>query len=438
MSVLGAMFSGISGLNANSIAMEVIGNNIANINTVGFKSSRPDFSDILAKTLASGYSVGRGSQVSSITQLFTQGGLQASDTVTDLALETTGFFIMRDNANNNAQYYTRAGNFHMDSSGYLVNSQGYRVQGFDVDNNGSSVGTFRDIQVSNVPIPPKSTQDGSLPGTGVVINANLSSEAALNPGGAAFDVNDPINTSNFVTSITVFDSLGNGHQINVYFRKTAETATGNAWEWNAVANGADHISGNDTVCASGALAFDTEGALVSETVSSSSFDFAGGATPAQVIGFDFGESIGDGGTGFSGTTQFGQDSALVFQSQDGYAPSYLQGIEIDERGIIIGRYANGETIQFARVAVARFNMQEALIQVGSNLYQETVKSGSPIIGVAAEGGNGRMFSNTLELSNVDMATQFVQMITTQRGFQANSRSITTSDEMVSELLQLKR
>jgi flagellar hook protein FlgE len=438
MSVLGAMFSGISGLNANSIAMEVIGNNISNINTTAYKSSRADFSDILSKTLASGYSVGRGSQIQSITQIFTQGGFETTDTVTDLALEGSGFFILNDSLNNNNKLYTRAGNFHLDSAGYLVNAQGYRVQGFDVDAIGDNIGTTKDIQISNTPFPPKPTGDGVDEGTGVVIHTNLSSESTLNPGGAAFDVTNSTNTSNFVSSITVYDSLGNGHQISVYFRKSAEAATGNTWEWYAVASAADHASGVDTICAQGTLDFNTEGALTAESTTSSSFDFSGGATAGQAIGFDFGDSIADGGTGFTGSTQFGEDSALNNQSQDGYSPSYLEGIEIDETGKVIGQYANGETVDFTQIAIARFTEQGSLSQVGSNLFSETIESGSPIVGVATEAGNGRVYSNTLELSNVDMAQEFVNMITVQRGYQANSRSITSSDEMISELLQLKR
>ncbi|MBZ0272737.1 flagellar hook protein FlgE [bacterium] len=437
MTVLGSMYAGISGLNSNGVAMEIIGNNIANINTPGFKSSRPDFSDILSKTLATGYGIGRGSQLEAVTQLFVQGGFQSTETVTDLAIEGNGFFIVKD-ATNNGEYYSRAGNFHFDSDGYLTNALGFRVQGFGLDAKGNNIGTLKDVHVSNAPLPPKQTGSGVEPGTGVTINANLSSSADTLPGGPAFDVNDPINTSNFVTSITVYDSLGNGHQISAFFRKTAESATGNSWEWYAVTAGEDHISGVDTICAQGTLEFDTDGALTAETTTSSVFDFAGGPTQGQVIGFDFGESIAEGGTGFSGSTQFGEESALVFQSQDGFAPSYISGIEINDQGIVVGRYANGENIKFAQIGLGRFTTQSRLANVGSNLYQESIQSGPPIIGVASVGGNGRIFSNTLELSNVDIAQQFVAMITTQRGFQANSRSITTSDEMLAELMQIKR
>jgi len=431
------MFSGISGLNSNGIAMEVIGNNIANINTPGFKGSRPDFSDILTKTVSGGYTLGRGSQVDAVTQVFTQGGFQSTDSVSDLALEGNGFFILKDPSTQSTGY-TRAGNFHFDADGFLVNSSKMRVQGFDLDQDGQRLGTLKDLEVKNVPIPPQATGDGVTPGTGVVINANLSSQAALAPGGPAFDVNDPTNTSNFVTSITIYDSLGSGHQINAYFRKTAEAAGGNTWEWYAVVGASDHVSGIDTIAAQGSLQFNTDGALVSETLTASSFDFAGGATQAQVVGFDFGESIADGGTGFSGTTQFAEDSSLAFQSQDGYSPSHIQTLTVNQEGIIVARYANGETLLFAQVGLARFQAQASLTQLGNALFQETIGSGPPIVGVAAEGGNGRIFSNTLEMSNVDMAQQFVKMITVQRGFQANSRTITTTDEMMAELLSLKR
>ncbi|MCB1152963.1 flagellar hook protein FlgE [bacterium] len=437
MSVLSAMYSGISGLNANSTAMEVIGNNIANVNTPGYKGARADFSDVLSKTMAGGFSVGRGSQVADVNQIFSQGAFQATDNVTDLALEGAGFFMVNA-PGEEGSYYTRAGAFLLDSDGYLVNQAGFRVQGFGLGDDGVHTGTPGDIKIDNAPLPPLATGDGT-DGSGINIHLNLDAGADLNPGGASFDINNPDETSNFVNTITVYDSLGNDHQISIYYRKTNEdSVNGNTWEWYAVVDADDAASGTDTIAAQGSLSFSTEGALLSETLTSSSFDFAGGATQAQVIGFDFGESVAEGGTGFTGSTQFGESSSVAFQGQDGYPPSYLTGLEIGPDGVIVGRYGNGELVSFAQVAVARFNAMNELAQVGGNLYAETQRSGEPIVGVAEEAGNGRIFSNTLELSNVDIAQQFVEMITTQRAFQANSRSITTSDEMLTEILNTKR
>ncbi len=433
MAIIGTMYSGISGLIANGVAMEIIGNNLSNINTPAFKSSRPDFADILSRSMGSGSTVGRGSQIESVSQVFTQGGLQSTENVTDLAIEGAGFFLMRS-PKESGSFFSRAGNFQINPNGYLVNPNGYFLQGYELDADGNAAGTPGDIRIGNAPLEPKPTGNAE----GIQIYANLSANADLNPGGAAFDVNDPDATSNFAASITVYDSLGESHQLTVYFRKTSESTGGNSWEWNAVVPADDHATGVDTVCASGTLDFDTDGGLVTETQISSSFDFAGGATQAQIIDFDFGDAISDGGTGYSGSTQFGTESAVSFLSQDGSAPSYLQSISIDTDGIIEGKYNNGETVQFAQITMANFNTPEKLAQIGGNIYQETTQSGPPVIGVADTAGNGRIFSNTLEMSNVDMAQQFVQMITTQRGYQANSRSISTSDEMLTELLNLKR
>jgi flagellar hook protein FlgE len=433
MAIIGTMYSGISGLIANGLAMEIIGNNLANINTPAFKASRGDFSDILSSTADSGATVGRGSQLEAVSQVFTQGGLQSTESVTDMAIEGAGFFLLSSEVND-GNFYTRAGNFQINSTGYVVNPNGYFLQGYVLDADGEVTGTPSDIRIGNAPLEPKPTGHG----TGIEIYSNLDANAELNPGGVAFDATDPDATSNFSASITVYDSLGESHQVTAYFRKTAENPTGNTWEWNAVTPADDHATGVDTICANGTLEFNTDGGLVTETTTASSFDFSGGATQAQAIAFDFGDAISDGGTGFSGSTQFGAQSAVSFQSQDGSGPSYLQSISIDTDGIIMGKYNNGETVQFAQISMANFNTPEKLTQVGGNVYQETTQSGPPIIGVADTAGNGRIFSNTLEMSNVDMAQQFVQMITTQRGYQANSRSISTTDEMLTELLNLKR
>ncbi len=284
MSMIGSMYSGISGLIANGLAMEIIGNNLANINTPAFKASRPDFADILSRSMATGGNVGRGSQVQSVSQVFTQGGLQSTDNVTDMAIEGYGFFVLR-NANQQGQYYTRAGNFSLDPAGYMVNPAGYFLQGYLMDSAGKTIGNPTDIRIGNAPLPPMATGSN----TGVLINTNLDSNSTLNPGGAAFDVTDAAGTSSFQTSITIYDSLGNDHQVNVYFRKTAETATGNSWEYNVVVNGEDHASGADTVCATGTIEFNADGGLASETSTLSSFDLSGGASARQSMAFDFGE-----------------------------------------------------------------------------------------------------------------------------------------------------
>jgi len=429
MSIVGSMFSGISGLNANAVAMEIIGNNLANVNTPAFKYSRPDFSDVLSKVLAQGYSVGRGTQVGSTKMVFSQGGFQTTDNVTDIALSGSGFFQTYDTVNQGV-YYTRTGNFSIDAQGYMISPLGYRLQGFPVDAAGDYEGVPGDVLIPQSALEPQPT-------TEMTIHANLASDATyVGP----FDVNDPTNTSNFTTAITVYDSLGVPHQVTAYF--TVQNAPGpgggNSWDINVVVDANDATSGVDTIAITGTLDFTTDGELYDVNYSAPDFDFVGAVTQNQVINLEFGTSIIDGGTGLDGTTQFGDQSSLVFQNQDGYAPSFLEAIDIDSDGVVIGKYANGETRQFARIAVVNFTNPDGLTQLGGNLFSTSETSGEPIVAVANVSGNGSIFSSTLELSNVDIAGQFVSMITTQRGFQAASRAITTSDEMMAEAVNMTR
>ena len=434
MSVLASMYSGISGLNSNGTAMEIIGNNISNINTPSFKAMRAEFSDVLSKTLRQSYSVGRGSQVDSLSTIYEQGGFQTTANVLDLAIEGKGFFMVNDSENYRS-FYTRAGNFHLDNNGFVVNNSGYRLQGYPVTQGGDKTGTPGDIQISSSLLQPKPTTEASF-------TVNLSSNADANPGGA-WDADDPVNTSNFSSSLTVYDTLGNPHQLTVFYRLESVGATGNQWSWHVAAPadewasptpGATYMEG-----ATGTLEFDTEGRLMNETTTANSFDFSGGAEPGQVINFDFGDNVTtEGGTGLEGSTQFGESSATMFQYQDGFGPAYLEALDVDTEGRIIGKYSNGEVRYFAQIAMVNFSNSNGLSRVGNNNYSKTNTSGSPIIATANTAGNGRIFANTLELSNVDLAEQFVNMITIQRGFQANSRSITTSDQMLNDLVNLVR
>lgn len=425
MSIWGSLFTAVTGLTSNGQNMEVIGNNIANMNTPGFKLGRAEFADILAKQLGPGLEVGRGSKLNAISKIFSEGSYTSTSNPTDIALEGQGFFMVK---RGELYLYTRAGNFNFDKDGYLVTQNGLRVQGFQLDETGAISGAPTDIQVSNLPLSPKAT-------TKVTIHCNLDAMATANPGGAAFDITDPVNTSNFSTSITVYDSLGNAHSITVYFRKTADLT----WEYHVVVSANDATGGTDYEATAGTLVFDAQGRLNSVTVTTPpDFDFVGGASQNQQITFNFGDPIADGGTGLQGTTQFGSDSTVYYQGQDGYSSAQLVEIDIDEFGRVIGKYDNGEIKYFYRLAVVNFKNPSGLSLEGNNLFAETPDSGNPIIGVAKEGGNGQIFSGTLEMSNVDLSEEFVRLILTQRGFQANARTIITSDEMTVEVMNMKR
>jgi flagellar hook protein FlgE len=427
-----SLFTAVSGMNANGTALSVIGDNVANMNTVAFKASRSSFGDILSQSLGTSQ-IGRGVAVTDITPVFTQGSFENTANVLDLSVDGEGLFIVKDTS---GVAYTRAGQFNLDKEGYIVNTSGMRLQGYLFSTSGSSAG-LGDINLSTLNSAPQPTASAE-------ISANLDSRATIGP---AFDVTDPGNTSNFSSTLTVYDSLGVSHVINIYFRKDTEAATGNSWEWNAVVNDTDSASGATEIQATGTIDFTSDGALDVESAitypvtsgAGSGFQFSGGATANQAVDFNFGTSITtDGGTGLDGTTQFGSTSATIFQSQNGYASGSLRNITITQDGFITGIFTNGQTRAVGQVALAKFLAPTEVKKMGKNLYSESSESGQPIVSIPGTSGTGVVLSNTLELSNVDLAEEFVKMIISQRGFQANSKMVSTSDELMQELINLKR
>jgi len=357
--------------------------------------------------------------------MFTQGSFQSSSSETDLAIDGDGFFIVNDG---NQNFYTRAGQFTFDEESRLVNSSGHILQGQLGDGLEGIVSAMTDLDFS-----PLISVAAHATGTArIVVNLESGSEEP-----AAWDIADPVNTSNFSTSLTVYDSIGEGHSLTINFRKTA---TAGEWEYHVLANPNEVVGGAGTEeGGGGTLQFDENGALDNETPTAGlTFDFIG-ATAGQEIAFDFGTSItGDSGTGLDGTTQFAAASTAVFQSQDGFAAGTLQSFSIDQSGRIMGNYSNGETILLGQILLARFSNPQGLSSTGNNFFQESGLSGQPIIGEPGVAGRGSVSSNSLELSNVDLGEQFVQLITTQRGFQASSRVITATDRLMDELVNLVR
>ena len=265
--------------------------------------------------------------------------------------------------------------------------------------------------------------------------------AATKVAGGAFDLNSAGDTSNFSTPVTVYDSLGNDHVVTLHFRKDNLNAAGNTWEWFGIVDAAESTSGATEVQAQGSVTFNTSGALYSEsavTYPTGGFNFTGGALQSQMISFDFGSSITQGSTGTDGTTQYGTSSGVSMLTQDGYSSGTLQRISIDQDGMLRGIFSNGNDLTLGQVLLADFASPTGLASSGMNLYKETYDSGQPLIGAPASAGRGLVQSSTLELSNVDIAREFVNMITAQRGFQANSKIITTTDELLAELVNLKR
>ncbi len=429
MSLRNAMNSGVSGLSAEGRALGVIGDNVSNINTVGFKQSRAVFEDVLGGAVGQSGIVGGGVRMTRAQQIFGQGSLLSTGEPTDVALSGDGFFVVKGALDGvDGTFYSRAGQTTVRNDGALVNQQGLAMQGYAANPDGTFNATLGPIQVPTSGIPPRAT--GQL-----TIAANLDATAATPT--AAWDPANPAATSNFSTSMTVYDSLGNAHSVNVYFRKTGA----NTWEYHALANGAEvtgGTAGRATEVAAGTLTFNTSGALQSQTTTAGGTVSFNGARPGQTLAFNFGTPVATGGTGLDGMTQFGAPSSLTSQRQDGYAPGDLSNVRVDSNGTVNGVFTNGQTVAIAKLAVARFRSNDGLGRAGHNVWAETRESGEAAIGAAGEGGRAVVVAGALEQSNVDVTQQFVELIGHQRSFQANSKTITTADQMLQELMSLTR
>ncbi len=428
--MLTSLFTGVSGMNAHMDELSVIGHNIANMNTYGYKGSRSYFADLLSQSLegiSGPNQIGAGVELNGVLKSFTQGAFESTASPLDLALEGSGFFMMKDL--DGASYYSRFGGFQLDKDGYIVDPSGMRLQGYGVDAQGDLQSAVDSLQILSTRYPPQVTETLS-----VAANLDSGSTVITDP----FDVTDLDATTNFQTTITVYDSLGYQHPITLCFRKTSDLPTGNPWEWYAVVSANDAESGVTEVGAQGTLQFDTAGALVSQTIDTNDFNFAGGAGQNQTIAFSFGTDTSSGGDGLDGVTQFGADSGIYSLEQDGYGSGSLQGMSIDKYGEITGSFDNGKTRTLGKIALANFASPSNLQSIGKNLYAESPSSGPVLVGSAGNQGMGLVRPNTLELSNVDLATEFVRMITAQRGFQANSKVVNTTDEVLMELVNLKR
>ncbi|TPV95485.1 MAG: flagellar hook protein FlgE [Myxococcales bacterium FL481] len=433
MSITGSMYTGAAGLTSHSDAMSVISDNIANVNTVGFKSGRANFTDMLGNVIA-GQPSGSGSRIGSVQTNYSQGALLGTGNVTDLAIQGDGFFMVEGVVDGvRSTYYTRAGQFLIDDQGYLVNSEKLRVQGNPIDANGNLLNSVGDLSFEFNSIPPEAT-------TEVELVANLDAEQPVST--ATFDITDPAGTSDFSTQILVYDSLGNKHELELYFNKTQQTPNP-IWEYHVLTAGPDvggaagtWVELTDGSGATPSIEFDANGAVVDYSMTS--IDAAWLGANAETIDLNLGTSTASGGNGVDGVTSYGLKSAVTFSSQDGYPSGDLAGLEIDQTGLMSGLFSNGQSRMLGRVSLAGFANVDGLSRRGAGLYAATNESGSPVVGEPSSGGRGSVASGNLESSNVDLAREFVDMISVQRGFQSNSRSITTADEMLSEVLSLKR
>ena len=458
MGITSAFFSATSGINATSRALSEIGNNIANAQTVGYKSRTVSFGDLFGATVGGGGTStalveGRGVRVLGIDPSFTQGSLQTTSNALDLAIDGDGFFQVNDASGNT--FFSRAGQFNINSTGNIVNPAGLTLQGYQADAAGNiNTGSLGDLVLAT-------TQQSGTATTSVDMSGNLLSNslATVPAPTTAQLLADPSNPaiSQFSTGVRVFDSQGTGHDLTVYFTKTAA----NTWNYSVIAQdsevtvtagNSDAVSGNALV-AQGTLGFsgtgllDTESAITYFNAGGTGIDFTSpplspiptAPNPDQQIAFDFGTSITtDGGAGTDGMLQQGSPSVLLTLSQDGFANGTLTGTSIGEDGIISGRFSNGTTRNLGQVALTRFINPDGLQPIGRNLFIQSGDSGAPLVGTPSLGSFGKVFASTLETSNVDLGDELVNMIIMQRGFQSNARIITTTNDLLGELVNLAR
>jgi flagellar hook protein FlgE len=424
--MIGSLYSGISGLKANTSAMSVIGDNIANVHTTGFKSSSVSFSNVFSASLGqSDMQVGRGVTMSGIAANWNSGTMETTSTVTDLAINGQGMFIVNDSAGT-AQYYSRAGQFEFDNEGYLVNQDGFYVQGYPIDTSGN-VGALSNISLpAGMSVPSATTE--------LTMGLNLDASAA--------------DTTTYDTTVTVYDSLGNPVDLTFNFeRNDPPTGAGDIeWEYYVASSGSATIT--PATGSRNIISFTSTGALdltnsTAVTVSATGDGYGhaiaiSNLAPAanMSVVWRFADTTGAATDG--SVTSYSGNSAKNSQTQNGYPTGMLQGVSVDEEGIFTGLYSNGTMLSFAQVALADFASYSGLLKQGSNLYTSSLASGQAVILAPNQGGVGSIAPSSLEMSNVDLADEFVKLITTQRAFQANSKVITTSDEVLSDLINIKR
>ena len=459
-----SMFSGVSGLRAHQLKMDTIGNNIANVNTVGYKSQRATFQEVFNQTIRGAGSpqagkggtnpqqVGLGISLSSIDTFHIRGAVQRTDNLTDLAINGDGFFMLSNSVDGLSRSYTRAGNFSLDDDGNLVASNGYRVLGYMVDPDTNVLKS----QLEGIKIS-KSEMVAAKATTFANFEGNLDNNIAVAPGASidytfagGADLTDPdtltipTDAKYWETTSTVYDELGGKHTLKFTFIRGMNpdgTVGGDPSEWQVLIKDQDlgkYYNESGEICDADddletithGLTFKANGTLDIATTP--------GIVELTVPGKNGSGDIVDLKIDFTKLTQFANESNAAMTSSDGYPQGSLDTFSIGPTGEINGIFTNGMSKIIGQVALAVFKNPAGLEKTAENMFQVTPNSGDPIIGLPGSSGLGSINSGTLEMSNVDISNEFAEMISTQRGFQANSRIITTSDEMLQELVNLKR
>ncbi len=437
--MLRSLSAAVSGLRNQQTRMDVIGNNIANVNTVAFKSGRVTFKEGYAQIIESAarpdtgglnpMQVGLGSQIGSVDTLFTQGNLESTGNNTDLAIQGPSFFVVRQGSQS---LYTRAGNFQVDSKGTLVaGGNGFALQGR------MSVGGKLSDAITDVTIPV-GEQAAAVATTSISLTGDLDAAATPFDKGTATTL-DPLDATQRALpqnahaykdlSITAYDSLGAKQEVKLVIWKTGT----NTWDWKADGTGMDITKAGITeVQGTHPITFNSDGSVDTTGFTPPEITFTPNSGAAAV------DITLDVGTGLSGLSQLAGSNNAVMRSQNGNASGNLQNFTIDSSGAVVGSFTNGMTQVLGQLVLADFNNPAGLVRTGDDMYNTSANSGSPVLGYSGEGTTSSIASGNLEMSNVDLAQEFTDMIVAQRGFQANGKVITASDQMLQDLVNLKQ
>ena len=416
---------GLSGLNASSKNLEVIGNNVANANTYGAKFSRAEFSDLYANAMSgagSANQVGIGVKVDAVAQQFIQGNITATENPLDLALNGAGFFQVSDGSA--APLYTRNGQFKVDRNGFIVNNQQQRLMGYPADAAGTNqAGQAVPLQMPTAGITPAATTRISME-----LNLDARSQVTVPAAGAPIDFADP-STYNNATSVTVYDAKGQDVALTYYFQKAAT----DTWNVYITANGTPIATAAGNPAPSTTLTFPPNGAAPTAPVGPVTLDIPAVTNAVGAVTV----AIPDVALDVSGATQYGAGFGVTDLSQDGYSAGQLIGVQFEDDGIITARYSNGESKPAGQVEVANFRNPQGLAPMGGNAWSRSTASGDPIVGVPGSGNLGVLQSGALEESNVDLTAELVNMITAQRVYQANAQTIKTQDQILQTIVNLR-
>ena len=412
---------GLSGLNASSKNLEVIGNNVANANTIGFKQSRAEFGDMYATALA-GRSIGIGVNLQAVTQQFSQGNITTTDNVLDLAINGSGFFEVNHNGQT---LYTRNGQFQADKEGFIVNNQGMKLVGYPAANDGTiQPGAAVPLQLPTSGVDPNPTSLNK-------IELNLDSRKAITLPATTPQVDfTDAKTYNDATSVTMFDAKGQDVAVTYYFQKSAT----DTWNVYATANGTSvNVDGSGNPLPVTTIAFPPDGGTPTAPLGTVPLNIpastnAAGAVTLPITGIAL---------NLTGATQYGAGFGVTSMVQDGYTAGQLSGVTIENTGIVMATYSNGQSKPAGQLELAVFRNPQGLNPLGNNLWARSFASGDPTVGTPGTGNIGKLQSGSLEESNTDLTGELVDMITAQRVYQANAQTIKTQDQVLQTLVNLR-